>query len=111
VAKIGYLGRPRAMARCIALEPAHCFESIEMLAGYPAQVDISGHGLRARGLGSRSSKINWSLPQCGHFNVLPVIGGSSFSVLGIGRPDSMAAKIIEPANVLTWLALDLCQIP
>ncbi len=99
------------MARCIALEPAYCFESIEMLAGYPVQVDISGHGLRARGRGSRSSKISWSLPQCGHFNLLPVTGGFSFSVLVMGRPDSMAAKIIEPANVLTWLALDLCQIP
>jgi hypothetical protein len=99
------------MGRCIALEPAHCFESIEMLAGYPVQVDISGHGLRERGRGSRSSKINWSLPQCGHFNLLPVTSGFSFSVLIMGRPDSMAAKIIEPANVLMRLALDLCQIP
>ena len=99
------------MARCIALEPAHCFESIEMLGSYPVQVDISGHGLRERGRGSRSSRISWSLPQCGHFNLLPVTGGSSFSVLVMGRPDIMAAKIIEPANVLTWLALDLCQIP
>ena len=99
------------MARWVALEPAHCFESIEMLAGYPVQVGISGHGLRARGLGNSSSKNSWSLPQCGHFNLLPVTGGSSFSVLVMGRPDSMAAKIIEPANVLTWLAFDLCQIP
>jgi len=75
------------------------------------KVDISSHGLRARGRGSRSSRINWSLPQCGHFNLLPVTGGSSFSVLVMGRPDSMAAKIIELANVLTWLGLDLCQIP
>ena len=63
MAKIGYLDRPRVMARCIALEPAHCFESIEMLGGYQAQVDISDDGLRARGLGSSSSKISWSLPQ------------------------------------------------
>ena len=75
------------------------------------QADISGHGLRERGLGNCSSKISWSLPQCGHFNLLPVTGGSSFSVLVMGRPDSMAAKIIELANVLTWLAFDLCQIP
>ena len=59
------------------------------------QVDISGYGLRERGLSIFSSKISWSLPQCGHFNVLPVIGRSSFSVLGIGRPDIMAATIIE----------------
>jgi len=82
-----------------------------MLKGYPAQADISGDGLRERGIDSCSSKISWSLPQCGHFNLLPAIGGSSFSVLVMGRPDSMAAKIIEPPNVLTWLALDLCQIP
>ncbi len=105
------MGIPWVMARYNVLEPTYCFESIEMLAGYPVQVDISGHGLRARGRGSRSSKINWSLPQCGHFNLLPVTGGSSFSVLVTGRPDSTAAKIIEPANVLTWLVLDLCQIP
>jgi hypothetical protein len=82
-----------------------------MLKGYQAQVDISNDGLRVSGLGSCSSKISWSLPQCGHFNLLPVTGGSSFSLLVMGRPDSMAAKIIEPANMLTWLALDLCQIP
>jgi hypothetical protein len=111
VAKIGCLSRPRVMARCIALEPAHCFESIEMLEGYPVQMDISGHGLRARGRGSRSSKISWSLPQCGHFNILPVISGYSFSVSGIGRPDIMAAIIIEPANLLMGWVLDLCQIP
>ena len=105
------MGKPAAVARYTSLEPAYGSQWIEMLGGYPVRVDISGHGLRERGLGSCSSKISWSLPQCGHFNVLPVIGGSSFSVLGIGRPDSMAAKIIEPANVLTWLALDLCQIP
>jgi len=75
------------------------------------QVDISGHGLRERGLGNSSSKSSWSLPQCGHFNLLPVTGGSSVSVLVMGRPDSMAAKIIELANVLTWLTFDLCQIP
>jgi hypothetical protein len=51
-----------------------------MLKGYQAQVDISDDGLRVSGLGSCSSKISWSLPQCGHFNVLPVIGGSSFSL-------------------------------
>ena len=74
-------------------------------------MDIRDDGLRARGRGSFPSRINWSLPQRGHFNLLPVIGGSSFSVLVMGRPDIIAAKIIEPANVLTWLALDLCQIP
>ena len=92
------MGKPAAVARYTALEPAYCSELIEMLEGYPVQMDISGHGLRERGLGSCSSKINWSLPECGHFNVLPVIGGSSFSVLGIGRPDIIAAKIIEPAS-------------
>ena len=75
------------------------------------QVDISGHGLRERGLGNCSSKTSWSLPQCGHFNILAVIGGSSFSDSGIGRPDIIAATIMELASVLTWLPLDLCQIP
>jgi hypothetical protein len=82
-----------------------------MLKVYQAQVDISDDGLRVIGLGRCSSRISWSLPQYGHFNVLPVIGGSSFSILVMGRPDSMAAKRMRPANVLTWLALDLCQIP
>jgi hypothetical protein len=99
------------MARYDALEPTYCFELIGMLGACRMQVDISGHGLRARGLGNSSSKSSWSLPQCGHFNLLPVTGGSSFSVLVMGRPDSMAAKIIDLANVLTWLAFDLCQIP
>lgn len=111
MAQIGYLGRPRAMAQYTMSEPAYCFESIEMLAVCQVQVDIRDDGLRERGLGSFSSKISWSLPQCGHFNLLPVIGGSSFSVLVMGRPDIMAAKIMERTNVLTWLALDLCQIP
>ena len=74
-------------------------------------MDISNDGLRACGRGIRSSKISWSLPQCEHFNVLSVISASSFSALVMGRPDSIAAKIIESANVLTWLTLDLCQIP
>ena len=99
------------VARYIALEPAYCSEWIEMLGVCQAQVDIRGDGLRARGRGSRSSRINWSLPQYGHFNLLPVIGGSSFFVLVMGRPDMMAAKIMGRTNVLTWLALDLCQIP
>ncbi len=99
------------MARHIELETAYCLALIEMLGAHRVPVDISGHGLRERGLGSCSSRINWSLPQCGHFNLLAVIGGSSFPVCVMGRPDSMAAKIIELANVLTWWALDLCQIP
>ncbi len=78
--QIGYVDKPAAMARHTALEPAYCLKLIEMLGSYPVQVDISGHGLRERGLGSCSSKISWSLPQCGHFNVLPTTGGSSFSV-------------------------------
>ena len=60
--------------------PAYGFEWIELLGGYQGQVDIAGDGLRERGLGSCCRKINWSLPQCGHFNVFPVPGGSSFSV-------------------------------
>ena len=72
-AQIGYVGKPRAMARYTALEPAYASEWIEMLGGYQVQVDISGHGLRERGLGSCSSKISWSPPQCGHFNFLPGI--------------------------------------
>jgi len=56
-----------------ALEPAYGSQWIEMLGGYPVQVDISGDGLRERGLGSCSSKISWSPPQCGHFNFLPAI--------------------------------------
>ena len=72
-ARIGYVGKPRAVARYTALEPAFCSELIERLGGYPVQVDISGDGLRERGLGSCSSKISWSPPQCGHFNFLPQI--------------------------------------
>ena len=85
-AKIGYLGRPRAMGRYSALEPAYyCFELIEMLAGYPVQVDISGHGLRERGPGSPSSNISFSLPQCGHFSFLPasVRGSVRFWLVGL----------------------------
>ena len=67
------MDKPRAMARYAALEPAYCSEWIEMLGGYPAQVDISGDGLREHGLGSCSSKISWSPPQYGHFNLLPGI--------------------------------------
>ena len=55
------------------LEPAYCLE-IEMLGVRQVQVDIRGDGLRERGLGSCSSKTSWSLPQCGHFNFLTVIG-------------------------------------
>lgn len=111
IAQISYLGKPRAMAWYTALEPAYGFELIQILGACQVEVSISGHGLRERGLGSCSSKISWSLPQCGHFNFLTVTAWSLFSVLGMGRPDIIAAKIIEPANVLTWLALDLCQIP
>ncbi len=68
------------MAWYTALGQAYCFELIEMFPACQVQVNISGDGLRERGLGSCSSKISWSLPQCGHFNLLPVIGGSSFSV-------------------------------
>ncbi len=78
-AQIAYLGKPRAVGRYVALEAAYCLESIEMLGVCQVQVDISGHGLRERGLGSCSSKTSWSLPQCGHFNLLPGIGGSAFS--------------------------------
>jgi len=51
-----------------------------MLGVFQVQAHIAGDGLRARGRGSFPSRINWSLPQCGHFNLLPVTGGSSFSV-------------------------------
>ena len=78
--QIGYVDKPAAMTRHTALEPAYCLKLIERLGSYPVQVNISVHGLRERGLDSCSSKISWSLPQCGHFNVLPAIGGSSFSV-------------------------------
>jgi hypothetical protein len=57
----------------LGLEPAYCYELIEMLGVCQVQLDISGHGLRERGLGSCSSKRSWSLPQCGHFNLLPAI--------------------------------------
>ena len=67
------MDKPRAMARYTALEPAYDYQWIEMLKGYQAQVDISRDGLRERGRGSRSSRISWSLPQCGHFNVLSAI--------------------------------------
>ncbi len=80
MAQIVYLGEPGAVARYSALEPAYCFELIAMCPAGQVDVNISGHGLRARGRGNRSSRINWSLPQCGHFNLLPVTGGSSFSV-------------------------------
>jgi hypothetical protein len=66
-------GQTESDARYTALEPAYGSQWIEMLGGYPVQVDISGHGLRERGLGSCSSKISWSPPQCGHFNFLPAI--------------------------------------
>jgi len=72
-AQIGYVGKPRAMGRDTALEPAHCLEWIERLAGCQARVDISGDGLRERGLGSCSNKISRSPPQCRHFNFLPAI--------------------------------------
>ena len=75
------------------------------------RVNISDDGLRERGLGSFSSNISWSLPQCGHFNFLTVIAWSLFSVSVRGRPDIISAKVIDSANVLTWLVLDLCQIP
>ena len=110
-AQIGYVDRPAAMDRYDALEPTYCFEFIGMLWTCQIQVDISGHGLRERGLGNCSSKTSWSLPQCGHFNVLSVTGESSFSDCRIGRPDIIEAKIMELASVLTWWALDLCQIP
>jgi len=71
--QIGHVGKPRAVARYTALEPAYGSEWIEMLGACQVQVDISGHGLRERGLGSCSSKINWSPPQYGHFNFLPQI--------------------------------------
>ena len=95
------MDKPAAMARYNALEPTYCFEFIEMLGTYRVPVDISGHGLRGRGLGNCSSKTSWSLPQCGHFNVLSVTGESSFSDSGIGRPDIIEAKIMELASVLT----------
>ena len=66
------MDKPAAMARYSALEPTYCFELIGMLGAYRVPVDISGHGLRERGLGNCSSKTSWSLPQWGHFNVLSV---------------------------------------
>ena len=72
-AQIGYVGKPRAMGRYTVLEPAYGSEWIEMLGRYPVQVDISADGLRERGLGSCSSKISRSPPECGHFNFLPEI--------------------------------------
>jgi hypothetical protein len=90
------------MARYNALEPTYCLELIEMLGACRVQVAISGHGLRERGLGNCSSKTSWSLPQCGHFNVLSVTGESSFSDCRIGLPDIIAAKVMELASVLTW---------
>ena len=78
--QIGYVDKPAAMARHTGLEPAYCFKLIERLGSDPVQVDISAHGLRERGLGNCSSKTSWSLPRCGHFNILPAIGEPSFSV-------------------------------
>jgi hypothetical protein len=90
------------MDRYDALEPTYCLELIEMLGAYGVPSDISGHGLRERGLGNCSSRTSWSLPQWGHFNVLSVTGESSFSDCWIGRPDIIEAKIMELASVLTW---------
>ena len=96
------MDRPEVRDRYNALEPTYCSELIGMLGTCREQVDISGHGLRERGLGNCSSKTNWSLPQWGHFNVLSVTGESSFSDCWIGRPEIIEAKIMELANVLTW---------
>ena len=79
VAQIGYLGKPAAVGRYTALEPAYGFGLIEMCPSRQVRASISGHGLRERGLGSCSSRVSWSLPQCGHFNLLSVTGVSSFS--------------------------------
>ena len=96
------MDRPAAMDRYDVLEPTYCLELIEMLGTCRVQADISDHGLRERGLGNCSSRTNWSLPQWGHFNVLPVTGGSSFSDCRIGLPDIIEAKVMELASVLTW---------
>ena len=61
--QIGYVDRPVAMDRYDALEPTYCLELIEMLGAYGVPSDISGHGLRERGLGNCSSRTSWSLPQ------------------------------------------------
>ncbi len=60
------------MAWYTALEPAYCFELIEMFPACQVRVNISDDGLRERGLDSFSSNVSWSLPQCGHFNFLTV---------------------------------------
>ena len=96
------MDRPAAMDRYDALEPTYYLELIEMLGAYGVPTDITGHGLRERGLGNCSSKTSWSLPQYGHFNVLSVTGESSFSDCRIGWPDIIAAKVMELASVLTW---------
>ena len=77
--QIGYEDRPVEVDRYNALEPTYCFEFIGMFVAYRVPVDITGHGPRERGLGNCSSKTSWSLPQCGHFNVLSVTGESLFS--------------------------------
>ena len=63
------------------------------------QVNLSEDGLRERGLGSCSSKINWSLPQYGHFNVLAGITRSLFSVLAGARADVVAVRRMPDAVV------------
>jgi hypothetical protein len=90
------------MARHNALEPTYCFEFIGMFGACIEQVAILGHGPRERGLGNCSSRTNWSLPQCGHFNILSVTVESSFSDCRIGLPDIIEAKVMELASVLTW---------
>ena len=59
-AQIVYQGEPVMMAWYTALEPAYCFELIEMFPACQVQVNILCYGLRERGLGSCSSKISWS---------------------------------------------------
>ncbi len=59
-AQIVYQGEPVMMAWYTALEPAYCFESIEMFPACQVRVNISGDGLRERGLGSCSSRISSS---------------------------------------------------
>ena len=73
IARIVYQCEPVAMAWYTALGPAYCFELIEIFPACQVRVNIPDDGLRERGLGSCSSNISSSLPQCGHFNFLTVI--------------------------------------
>ena len=96
------MDKPVAMTQYNVFESTYCLELTEILGAYRVPVDITGHGSRERGLGNCSSKTSWSLPQCGHFNVLSVTGESSFSDCRIGLPDIIETKVMELDSVLTW---------